>query len=72
MSEKLLTAAEAARILGVPRARMYTLLRSKIVQGRVQLGRQIRVHPAVFRTFLEGGGKGLNGGSQATPPRAGG
>jgi excisionase family DNA binding protein len=68
--EKLLTVAEVASILGVPRPRMYILLRSNIVPGRVQVGRQIRVNPAVFRTFLEGGGKGLDGGSQASSESA--
>ena len=64
MSEKLLTVAEAAKILGVPRPRMYELLRLNLVPGRVQLGRQIRINPSILRIFLESGGRGLNGGSQ--------
>jgi excisionase family DNA binding protein len=61
VAEKLLTVAEAAKILGVPRPRMYELLRLNLVPGRVQLGRQIRINPALLRTFLECGGKGLDG-----------
>jgi excisionase family DNA binding protein len=63
--ESLLTVTEAARILRVPRPRMYELLRLNVVPGRVQLGRQIRINPAVLRTFLECGGKGLNGETQS-------
>lgn len=58
--ESLLTVTEAARILRVPRPRMYELLRLNLVPGRVQLRRQIRIDPAVLQTFLESGGKGLN------------
>jgi hypothetical protein len=59
VSERLLTVAEAARILVVPKPRMYALLRLNLVPGRAQLGRQIRVDPAVLNRFTDGGGKGL-------------
>jgi len=61
VAEKLLTVPEAARILDVTNSRMYELLRLNLVPGRVQLGRQIRIDPVALRTFLECGGKGLEG-----------
>jgi excisionase family DNA binding protein len=70
VSEKLLTVAEAAKILGVHRPRMYELLRLNLVPGRVQLGRQIRVNPSILRTFLDSGGRGLDEGSQNCRTRA--
>jgi hypothetical protein len=49
---------------GVPRPRMYELLRLKLVPGRVQLGRQIRINPDVLLRFLQSGGRGLEGKTQ--------
>ena len=65
MPEKLLTVVKAARILRVPRPRMYELLRLKLVPGRVQLGRQVRVDPMVLQTFVDCGGKGFSTDSRS-------
>lgn len=58
---QLLTVTQAARTLGVSRARLYELIRQKIVPS-VALGRQRRVSPASLQAFIDNGGKALSGG----------
>ena len=62
--ERLLSAREAAQVLGITEARLYTLVRQRVLPA-VHLGRQVRIHPARLRDWLNAGGHRLEGGWRA-------
>lgn len=58
---QLLTVPQAARTLGVSRARLYELIRQRIIPS-VALGRQRRISPVSLQAFIDNGGQALPGG----------
>jgi len=63
---KLLKADEVARILDVPRDRIYEMASDDLLPV-VRMGRQIRVDEAKLKECIEKGGKALPGGWRARP-----
>ena len=63
---KLLKADEVARILDVPRDRIYQMASDDLLPV-VRMGRQIRVDEAKLKEWIEKGGKALPGGWRARP-----
>ncbi len=63
---KLLKADEVARILDVPRDRIYEMASDDLLPV-VRMGRQIRVDEAKLKEWIEKGGKALPGGWRARP-----
>lgn len=61
MRRSLISAEEAATILGVSPSRFYALARGGIVPV-VHLGRQVRVDPEALERWIQEGGKVLPGG----------
>ena len=57
---QLLSATEAARRLGVTKARFYELVRRGMVPA-VRIGRQIRVDSAALEAWISAGGRPLEG-----------
>ncbi|MDP9112073.1 MAG: helix-turn-helix domain-containing protein [Acidobacteriota bacterium] len=57
---KLLTIAEVAEVLRIPKPRVYELVRTGVIPG-VRILRQVRVHPDSLSEFLSRGGKPLSG-----------
>jgi excisionase family DNA binding protein len=66
-TQTLPTAPEAAQILHVSTARLYSLLRMGAIPC-IRLGRQVRISPAALETFITQGGRALQhaGDSAAT------
>jgi len=58
---RLMTVPEVAKYLRVSNARVYELLREKILPG-VKLGRQVRINPTDLQQFVNGGGMALANG----------
>ncbi len=58
---ELLTAAQVADALGVSKARVYDLIRQRLLPA-CHLGRQLRVEEAALREWVAGGGQALPGG----------
>lgn len=58
---QLLTVAQAASLLGVTEARLYELIRQRIVPS-VSLGRQRKISASALQTFIDNGGQALPGG----------
>ena len=56
---KLLTIAEVAEVLRIPKPRVYELVRTGVIPG-VRILRQVRVHPDRLGEFLSNGGKALS------------
>lgn len=61
MSFKLLRVPEVARLLEVPEARIYELVRLGTLPA-VHLGRQVRLPEEALQRFIEEGGQALPGG----------
>ncbi len=64
MPKRLLTAAEAAKVLygdEEKESRIYTMLREGILPG-VYLGRQVRIDTDALDEFIRGGGRRYAGG----------
>lgn len=59
--QKLLKAAEVAKVLDVTEGRVYQLIRQRMIPF-VHLGRQVRVDEAKLRKWIEDGGQELPGG----------
>ncbi|HPU75065.1 MAG TPA: helix-turn-helix domain-containing protein [Bacillota bacterium] len=63
---RLLKADEVARILDVPRDRIYEMAYDELLPV-VRMGRQIRVDEAKLKEWIDKGGKALPGGWRARP-----
>ena len=58
---KLLTAAQVADILSVPRLRIYELIRTRQLSA-IRIGRSVRVAPGVLERWIQASGTaGANG-----------
>ena len=60
-SERLLTIAQVADVLGIRYQRAADLVRRSLIPA-VWIGRQVRVSPNALKAFIEGGGYQLEGG----------
>lgn len=47
------TVADVAREYGLPKSSLYALLNQNIAPGRVQIGRRILIHRAVFAEWVK-------------------
>lgn len=64
--DRLLTAKETAKFLGVPIQALYGQAREGIVPC-VRIGRLVKFHPAALREWVANGGKAFAGGWQREP-----
>ena len=67
MAERLLRIAEVAARLDVRVERAYELAREGVLPV-VRLGRQIRINPEQFETFIQTGGQGTGGMERRPAP----
>ncbi|MNY59125.1 Helix-turn-helix domain protein [compost metagenome] len=61
MKSRLLTAHQVAQVLGTTTARVYELIRTKLLPA-VHLGRQVKVDEDVLEQWIHQGGKKLPSG----------
>lgn len=59
---KLLTAADVANRLDVPKSTVYEAVRQNRIGGIVRLGRIVRFDPEKLEAWIEAGGQALPGG----------
>jgi len=59
LPSRLLTIAEVAEVLRIPKTRVYELVRAGVIPA-VRILRQVRVHPDRLGEFLSNGGKALS------------
>ena len=70
MPVKLLKVVQVARMLQVSTARVYELVRHKIIPS-VRLGRQLRIDDTALRKWIASGGKALPGEWRYADPSEG-
>ena len=70
--DRLSSAAEVARRLGISAGRVYELVREELLPGAARLGRQLRISEHAVAEFIAGGGKAWPGGWRKTSRSSGG